>query len=238
MINAFGDHFLTDAFSAGHLLNKRDVMERFDSQLPTTGSGSDREFTKGSEKFFDAIAKTAFVGNVASEFSKYETVERHYGFHPNINSASRFSTLLQGIHLEKPELLESAVAKGVHDTLNTRPGGLPVENLVGDKWPLSGDNSLNPQSLAVMQRAVAQSQQNVIATFRATSEPDYPALFKRVWDFTPRPTADSRKEVAATATSGSDVNNSGLRTATVDLIKANYLTIIAELVKLKKLKLA
>ena len=238
LTNAFGDHFLTDAFSAGHLFNKRDVMEKFNNQLPTQGKGADREFTKDSTKFFDAIATTVFVGDVATEFSRYETFETHYGFHPNINSASRFSALLQGVHLERPELLESAVAKGVHDKLNTRPGGLAVENPLGDKWPLSGDNTLNAQTLAVAQRAVAQSQQNVIAVFRATAEPDYPALFKRVWDFTPRPTPESLKEIANTAASGSDVNNSGLRTAIVDLVRANYLTIIAELVKLKKLKIA
>jgi hypothetical protein len=33
MTNAYGDHFLTDAFSVGHLINKRDVMEHFKSQL-------------------------------------------------------------------------------------------------------------------------------------------------------------------------------------------------------------
>ena len=30
---AFGDHYLTDAFAAGHLFNKRDVMERLRSRL-------------------------------------------------------------------------------------------------------------------------------------------------------------------------------------------------------------
>ena len=238
LINAFGDHFLTDAFSAGHLFNKRDVMEKFNGQLPTTGEGAKRAFTKDSETFFDAIAQAAFVGDVAREFSRYQTAQRKYGFHWAMNSASRFSSLLQGIHLEKPELLESAVAKGVHDKLNSRPGGLPVENALGDKWSLSGDNTLNAATLAVAQRAVAQSQQNVIAAFRATSEPDYPGLFKRVWDFTPRPTAESRKELVTMVASGSDVNSSELRTAIVDLIKANYLTIIDELVKLKKLELS
>jgi hypothetical protein len=238
LINAFGDHFLTDAFAAGHLFNKRDVMERFNAQLPTKGAGDKREFTKDSEKFFDAVAKTAFVGDVAREFSKYETVERHFGFHPNINSASRFSTLLQHIHLERPELLESAVAKGIHDRLNSLPGGLPVENALGDHWPLSGDKTLNAQTLAIAKRAVAQSQLNVIATFRAAKEPDYPALFKRVWDYTPRPTAESAKMLAGMVASGTDINDAGLRTAVVNLIKENYLVIIAKLVELKALKLA
>ena len=239
MLNAFGDHFLTDAFSAGHLFNKRDVMEKFDSQLPTQGAGKDREFTKGSKGFFDTVAKLAFVGDVASEFSKYETAEAYaLGWHPNIDSADRFSKLLQGIHLEKPELLESAVAKGVHDKLNDAPGGVPVENLVGDKWPLSGDGTLNAQTLGIARRAVAQSQQNVIASFKAPSEPDYPGLFKKVWDFTPRPTAEGKKIVTGAITTGSDVHSKDLHSAIVDLIKANYLTIIAELVKLNKLRKA
>ena len=236
--NAFGDHFLTDAFSAGHLFNKRDVMDKFDNQLPTQGAGKDREFTKGSKTFFDAIAQAAFVGDVAKEFSKYETFERMYGFHPNINSPSRFSSLLQGIHLEKPELLESAVAKGVHDKLNTAPGGVPVDNVLGDKWQLSGDNTLNPQTLAIARRAVAQSQQNVIGSFRAAAAPDYPGLFKKVWDFTPRPTAEGKKIVTGAIDSGADINNADLRNAVVGLITSNYITIIAELVKLQKLKLA
>jgi hypothetical protein len=140
--------------------------------------------------------------------------------------------------MEKPELLESAVAKGVHDKLNTHPGGIPVENALGEKWPLSGDNTLNASTLAIARRAVAQSQQNVIASFRIPTEPDFAALFKRVWDFTPRPTAEGRKDVTEAITSGSDVNSNQLHTAIVDLIKANYLTIIAELVKLNKLRKA
>jgi len=43
---------------------------------------------------------------------------------------------------------ESAVAKGVHDKLNTHPGGVPVENSLGEKWPLSGDGTLNAQTVA------------------------------------------------------------------------------------------
>ncbi len=238
MQNAFANHFLTDAFSAGHLFNKRDVMEKFNNQLPATGKGNDREFTKGSKSFFDSIAKAAFVGDVDAEFSKYETAETHYGFHPNINSASRFSALLQGIHMEKPELLESAVAKGVHDNLNTHPGGIPVENALSEQWPLSGDGTLNAQTLAVARRAVAQSQQNVIGSFGSAAEPDFAALFKRVWDFTPHPTAEGRKLVTGAIASGSDVNSNALHIAIVNLIKANYLTIIAELVKLNKLRKA
>src|SRR5262249_37716403 len=102
----------------------------------------------------------------------------------------------------------------------------------------SGDGTLNAQTLAIARRAVAQSQQNVIASFRAPAEPDMPALFKKVWDFTPRPTAEGKKVVTGAINSGSDVNNNDLRTAIVDLIKPNYLTITAEFVKLNKLRKA
>ena len=237
LMNSFADHFLTDSFSAGHMFNKGDVMARFNKQLPTEGTGDKREFKDTA--FFDTIAKLAFVGDVDKEFSKYETADSYaLGWHPNINSASRFSSLLQGIHLEKPELLSSAVAKGVHDKLNTQPGGLPVENLVSDKWHLSGDNTLNAETLAVSKRAVAQSQQNVIGAFGGTGELDHAGLFKKVWDFTPRPTAEGKKMVTEAVSHGSDAKDNTLHVAIVNLIKENYLTIIAELVKLKKLRVA
>ena len=36
-INAFGDHFLTDAFSAGHLVNKELVMNKFVANVTSGG---------------------------------------------------------------------------------------------------------------------------------------------------------------------------------------------------------
>ena len=76
------------------------------------------------------------------------------------------------------------------------------------------------------------------ASFKAPSDPDFPALFKKVWDITPRPTAEGKKIVTGAIATGSDVKSHDLHTAIVDLIKANYLTIIAELVKLNKLRKA
>jgi hypothetical protein len=48
-VNAFGDHFLTDAFAAGHLFNKDDAMAQFNARL--AGSGS----------FFDDVAKKVWA---------------------------------------------------------------------------------------------------------------------------------------------------------------------------------
>ena len=238
MTNAFGDHFLTDAFSAGHLINKRDVMEQFKGHL-TKDPKKPTEFDAPSKKFFDDIASTAFTGAVAKEFSQYEPVEAYaFGWHPNINSASRFSTLLQRIHMEEPDLLASAVAKGVHDKLNTLPGGLPVENERGDSWPLSGDNTLNAKTRDIARAAVAQSQLNVISVFKTAAAIAYNVLFKKVWDFTPKPSKSGQPTVKDAVDKGTDTNNADLRSAIIGLINSNYLVIIDELVKRKKLKKA
>lgn len=238
LINAFGDHFLTDAFAAGHLFNKRDLMEKFNAQLPTTGRAEQRQFTDTSKAFFDRIAQMAFTGKVATAFSQYETTERYFGIRPNIDSVWMFSRLLQAIHLEQPDLLESAIVKGTHDKLNELPGDLPVHNALGDTWSLSGANTLNAETLAVARRAVAQSQQNLFAAFRADHEPDYPTLFKHVWDFTPQPTEESRKKITNQLNSGSDVNNSELQLALAALIAKEYSPIIDDLVARKKLRIA
>lgn len=235
--NAFADHFLTDAFSAGHLINKRDVMEEFKSQLKLDAKG--KEFIPASKAFFDDVAKSAFTGSVASEFSKYETYDSYaLGWHPNINSVSRFSTLLQGIHKQEPDLLANSVAKGVHDKLNTIPGGLPVQNAKGDKWMLSGDGTLNNDTRKVAHQAVAQSQLNVISAYNFAGNLNLPDLFKKVWDYTPQPTTSGTTQLVDAVKKGTDIASPDLKAAVVKLITDNYLLIIAELVKRKKLKKA
>lgn len=238
MTNSFADHFLTDAFSAGHLISKPDVMEQFKSQLKLDAKGE--EFTADSKKFFDAVAADAFTGGVKTEFSKYETYEAYsMGWHPNIDSASRFSALLQGIHKEEPDLVANAVAKGTHDRLNTLPGGLPVENAKGDPpWNLSGDNTLNADTLKVVRKAVAQSQMNVISAYNMVGPIDVNGMFSRVWDYTPRPSAAGLKVLVEQVKKGTDIASSDLRQAVVNLIKSNYLLLITELVRRKKLRKA
>lgn len=236
MINAFGDHFLTDAFSAGHLINKPDVMEAFKSQLKLDAKGE--EFTKESQKFFDEVAKDAFTGSVKTEFSKYETVKTYYGVHPDIDSPSRFSQLLQAIHKEEPDLLANAVAKGVHDKLNTLPGGLPVENAKSDAWQLSGDGTLNAKTKEIALKAVAQSQLNVLSRHGVTGPLNLADLNKKVWDYTPVPSKAGAEQVVDAVKKGTEIDSADLKKAVVKLIQDNYLLIIDELVKRKKLQKA
>jgi len=214
------------------------VMEQFKSQLKLDAKG--KEFTEGSKKFFDAVAADAFTGGVKTEFSNYETYESYTaGWHPNINSASRFSALLQAIHKEEPDLVANAVAKGVHDKLNTLPGGLPVENAKGDPpWNLSGDGTLNDDTRKVVLKAVAQSQMNVISVYNMVGPLDTTNMFGRVWDYTPRPSVAGLKVLTEQVTKGTDIASADLKQAVVNLIRTNYLLLIAELVKRKKLRKA
>ncbi|WP_280922634.1 eCIS core domain-containing protein [Streptomyces flavochromogenes] len=234
-INAFADHFLTDAFAAGHLINKRDVMEAFKRNITVK---ADKKFTAESVAFFDAVAAKSFVGAVKTAFSAYETVEmKGYVFRPDIDSVSRFSSLLQGIHEKEPDLLSNAVVKGVHDRLNTLQGGVPVENNVGDSWNLSGDTSLNPDSMRVARKAVAQSQLNVLSAFKAQGVV-IADFYRSVWDLVPHVTTRGETIVKENVTSGTDPKSAALIDATVSLIRENYLLIITELEKRNVLKKA
>ena len=233
--NAFGDHFLTDAFAGGHLINKRDIMQLFQSNLVNAKG----EFTGDAEKFFDNVSKSSFKGNVKSTFSNYETVKRKWGvWRPNINSESRFATLLKGIHEKEPDVLSNAIAKAVHDALNTFSGGIPVENKMGDSWNLSGDGTLNAKSKTVALKAVAQSQLNVLGVFKAKALPLIASLLKKVWDFVPRPTKKGTKIVSGEVKSGTDPKDARLVAAVSALITSNYKTILDELVKRGILKKA
>jgi hypothetical protein len=227
-VNAFADHYLTDAFAAGHVINKIDVMEKFKGGLARDAKG---EFIGDAKAFFDKVATTVFVGPVKAEFSAYESVKTYWGVHPNINSASRFSTLLQEIQKAEPDVLANAVAKAVHDSLNQIPGGLEVENNAGDKWQLSGDKTLNLKSTEVGRKAVARSLLNVLEVFKQLGSLNFAQFFKRVWDFVPRPTATGTKIAAQKVQEGTDPKQSSLVAAVVALINDNFRIIRAELVK-------
>jgi hypothetical protein len=235
--NAFADHFLTDAFAAGHLVNKRDVMDKFKGGLTMNAAG---DFIGDAKTFFDKVATTAFVGLVETEFSRYATVASYNShgkedpsgwFHPNINDATRFSSLLQGIQKKEPDVLANAVAKAVHDSLNTEPGGVSVENLNGDKWQLSGDTTLNAKTREIGQKAVAQSQLNVLDAFKQMGPINFPQMYTLVWKFVPFPTAAGSTDIQSKVASGTDPHDAALASAIVSLINSNYPVILVELVK-------
>ena len=80
---------------------------------------------------------------------------------------------------------------------------------------------------------MAQSQLNVISAYNLIGPLDTPTLFKRVWDYTPRPNAAGIKQLVEEVKKGTDINSADLRQAMVNLIQSNYMLIIDELVKLQ-----
>jgi hypothetical protein len=233
--NAFGDHFLTDAFAGGHLINKRDVMQLFQSNLINAKG----KFTADANTFFDEVAKSSFAGAVKKDFSEHETVEfKGVVFRPNINSVSRFATLLKGIHEKEPDLLSNAIAKAGHDALNTFSGGIPVRNNYADTWKLSGDGTLNADSKKIARKAVAQSQLNVLQVFKAKVMSSITALLKKVWDYVPRLTRLGTKIASAEVKASTDPTQVRLVSAVAALITGNHKKILDELVRRGILKKA
>lgn len=233
-VNAFGDHFLTDAFSAGHLFNKDDLSEYFKSRVLSGG-----KVNTDGVKMFDNIAAKAFTGKLKEAFSKHETVERKgFGiFRPNIDSADIFSKLLQGIMEQQPDIIgKTMVAKLLHDALNSHSGGVPVTNKKGDTWNLTGDDSLNKANLEMMRKAVKQSIINLSDSVADKSPVS--VFFAKVWDYTPRPTPASVTMIKNMVRSYTNPLGSEIVDGANSLLTANYQTLLDELVKRNVLKKA
>lgn len=181
--NAFGDHFLTDAFAAGHLFNKRDLMDTFAAKL----SGNEGTF-------LSAVAQRAWQDpGLAAIVSGYElTVGGR-----NIDSAWMLTQMLRTGNAVQPDLVRNAVVNVVHNQLNT--DGVEVSNAAGRTWTLGGDKHIDDTSLEEGTRAVAQSQQNVLNILTAPKKqaPDYGALVSAVWDHVPRPTKAGATSIKA-----------------------------------------
>jgi hypothetical protein len=186
VINAFGDHFLTDAFAAGHIFNKAAISGLFKANFYTGG-----KLTGAGEAFMKTVASKAFRGPLADKFSVLETYEPYLlWWNPNINSASRFADLLIGIANAEPEKIANLAVKVLHDKLNK--GGIEVTNGLGAKpWLLTGDDHLTTTSLGYMQAAVQASVANILdPAIRVAGFVPGPHLAK-VWAHVPVLTAAS-----------------------------------------------
>lgn len=232
-VNAFGDHFLTDAFSAGHLFNKDDLSNYFKSLVMSGG-----KVNANGETMFGAIANKTFVGTLKSTFSKYETVEwKGVVFRPNIDDADRFKKLLIGIMEKEPDVIgKTMVAKLIHDALNDYPGGVPVSNNVGDSWMLTGDGTLNKANLDIMRKAVKQSIRNLSDSVNDKSPTS--VFCKRVWDITPQATSSGITVIKNTIRNITNPLGTDIVNGADKLLQKNYQALIDELVKRKVLKKA
>jgi hypothetical protein len=231
VINAFGDHFLTDAFAGGHLFNKDDLSQYFKSLVMSGG-----KVNADGEKMFGAIAAKAFVGPLKAAFSTHETVEwKGVVFRPNIDSADRFKSLLIGIMEKEPDVIgKTMVAKIIHDELNK--GIVPVTNNVGDGWTISGDEHLDKRNVDMMRKAVKQSIRNLMDAVNDKSAVS--AFYKKVWDITPYPTAAGMTIVKNVIRKFTNPHGTDIVIEAAKLLEKNWKKLLDELVARKILKKA
>uniref|UniRef100_UPI001BB281B9 hypothetical protein n=1 Tax=Microbacterium sp. 2FI TaxID=2502193 RepID=UPI001BB281B9 len=229
VVNAFADHFLTDAFASGHLINKELVMGRFRS-----GFYRNNELTPEGAAFFDRVAQRAFRGEVARRFSTLEQGAPTIDVGPiewraNINSADRFATLLKRAAVEEPGKIAHVAVKALHDHLNS--AGVLVTNAAGTApWRLHGDEALDGATLAVMRQAVAQSVANLSDPSLLASGVDLAAFVDRVWRLAPVPTEASLAQLRTALQTYTSPTSVVLSDAAADLITAQLDQLIEELV--------
>ena len=125
IINAFGDHFLTDAFASGHLVNKAVLIDRFKRNFYTSAG----KLNSAAGAFFERVANKAFTGEVKRRFEVLEERQTRCFKHWNIDTTNAFRKLLVGIAEQAPDAVSNIAAKTIHDHLNKT--GIEVTNGAG-----------------------------------------------------------------------------------------------------------
>jgi len=227
IINAYGDHYLTDAFAAGHLLNKQAIIDMYTSKFY-----SGNALTSDGKNFFDKVAAKAFVGNVKSKFSKLQTVAEYnvlfHKFHAVIDSPSRFAELLRSIATREPVKVANLVVKALHDKLNQI--GIDVESeMKPEGWHLTGDGHLTNETLSIMRQAVEQSIANVQDPGIRVSGFSIEPYFEKVWRYVPKLNPTSQENVKGLAEAYTNPKSSELVDAAADLITDEVDTLIEQL---------
>ena len=231
-INGFGDHFLTDAFSAGHTINKDATIEMFKYNFL-----NGKKLKPAAEKFFERVAEKAFKGEVRKKFSVLETYEPVIlWWNPNIDTVNAFRKLLIGIAEQAPDEIGNLAVKALHDELNKR--GVEVTNDAGaGTWRLTGDGLLDAKNLEIIKKAVQQSVDNVNDRANATS-PNIAAAIDRVWKHVPRLTDPGKAQVRIASEAFTTPESDRLVEAASELITRKLDILIKKLLKAKQLKYA
>lgn len=234
IINAFGDHFLTDAFASGHLVNKEAIIEYYKYNFNDGNS-----LKPAAGKFFDRVAERAWPGEVRDKFSELETYDGLVPIldvgRPNIDSAGMFARVLKGIAEQRPDQIGNLAVKALHDKLNA--DGVEVFNDAGDgPWTLYGDGMLNDANLKIIQKAVQQSVDNVNDPAVNASNLNFQAYCDKVWRFVPKMTDASKARVKQLTKTYTSPDSAELIQAAADLIGKKVDILIKKLLDAKKLR--
>lgn len=248
-INAFGDHFLTDAFSAGHLINKEQVLKKFIANCMNGKSVND-----AADKMFEKVAAGALaIPGVKAKLAKYELTDTVAGIHPNLDTTFPihiFYRVLKAIMEDTAsggqQQIANLSAKAIHDYLNNYTNGstrgVPVKNNKGMSWNLSGDATLNwsasshINNLEIIQLAVKQSVENLSDAVSNMSTP-VSALYQKVWDYVPNINDPTTRGIVDNAISiFTNPSSPQLIGKAVSLIESEIDTLLDALLAAKKIK--
>ncbi len=239
IINAFGDHFLTDAFAAGHLINKDFTVALFKSKFL-----SGQSLTAKGKAFFEKVAKKVWKGDVARRFSALETVDYPVcalgwclKWRPNIDSASMLSKVLIAAAEQETDRIANFAVDALHNHFNEV--GLEVTNDAGDPtWVTKGDSHLadEPKLLPIIQRAVQQSVDNINDPAIMASNLNFGTFFERVWKHVPQPTPASVAELERLTTEYTNPESEALADSAAGLLGGELGSLIKILAKENKLQ--
>jgi hypothetical protein len=237
VVNAYACHFLTDAFAAGHLFNKGEMLERVRAawQAQDTVGVMLRETT-----FTKEVARKVLAdATAAQELGRYEA---WLGTWKPIDATvlSEFTYQISQ-NAKTSEKFFNGLLNLVHTRLNTAPKDDPataieVSNRMGMTWRLAGDGTVNgtaagEQTLLVAQEAVAHAGRNLQTAARMADRSALDPLIDAVWAYTPRPTKSGAEQMQALIRSAltldSERTTDEFAKATID----NLATVISEATK-------
>jgi hypothetical protein len=209
----FAEHYIMDAFSAGHLFNKDDFVALLQQNLKPE-KGEDLPGAK-VEELLGPVAHGVLADSRSKELlSHYEPMDRPpidklggvpMPWRPNFNYEYAFEGLLEGLYKDSDgrQAVYSALAKVVHDHLITNIDagsgklGVEVVNDVRPPWVLSGDKTLasSEETRQMIDRAIGLFRQLMQPYFAGTVPPGtgggYAPGSEQVIAYFPRPTHDS-----------------------------------------------
>lgn len=206
--NALADHFLTDAFAAGHLMQKANFRAMW------------AQFVQANhDRVVDAVAAATVRDHPGAIFELASWKVRSWPGLRSIPVLGGLAGLLGGavawlvsvfipgwaenevkdtihkLEQEDRSLLEEAASKAAHDHYNRV--GVEVSNAQGDRWRAFGDDHLRRSSTTwqLMSLAVMRSRADVAETLRGRR----PADVLQAWTYAPIPPVGFDRQAMDTA---------------------------------------
>ncbi len=250
---AFAEHYIMDAFSAGHLFNKDDFIGQLRGNLDKLSQAQlDQLFGTVAKRVLAVPANQALLGQYEPadrpELANVGGVSIQMPFRPNFDKVSVFTGLLSNLYQDPTgrQAVYSALVKVVHDRLDTNKAddkgdiGVPVENDEA-QWVLTGDKTLyksaDKTTQTMIDKAIEQSRTSLEPYRKGPVKDgatDGPA---KVMKYFPRPTADTTKMINQLIAKVVDPNG-GMIDALVDMLQAELPSILDGLVRMGKIRKA